>query len=64
MRWLLRWWHRRQRAIDKDVLWPACKAQAGNLAEARQMMFLHAAMDPAWRDLSAGEVAAIIGSWR
>lgn len=43
-----RWWRRRQRAIDLSILWPACKEEAGNLPDAREVFFLHCIMDLAW----------------
>jgi len=44
-----RWWHKRQRAIDIDCLWPMCKEQAaGDLHTAHEMFFLHAWNDEAW----------------
>lgn len=61
---LRRWWKRRQRAIDKQILWPSCKEQAPDLDTARGVMLLHASMDPAWNDLTDDEKVGIISDWR
>lgn len=53
--WLMEWWHSRQRAIDMDVLWPTCVAQARDLDHAKAAFALHAFNDPAW--LCLGEDA-------
>jgi hypothetical protein len=39
-----------QRRIDMKVLWPACKAQAKNLDEARAAFAAHAFCDACWID--------------
>ena len=43
-----RWWFRILRRIDIDVLWPSCKARAGNIHQARAAFAIHAIHDPAW----------------
>jgi len=56
MKWLLNWWHARQRAIDLRILWPACKKQAPDLDHARAAFAVHAFDDPAWCCLDDEEV--------
>lgn len=48
IRWLQRWWWRRQREFDLRVLWPECKRQSIDLDHARAAFALHAFQDPAW----------------
>lgn len=43
-----RWWWSRQRAVDLQVLWPACKEMAPDLDHAKAAFMLHAINDPAW----------------
>lgn len=46
---LMRWWHGVQRRIDLQVLWPACKREAGgNLELAKAAFAVHAFHDEAW----------------
>ncbi|MDA8119177.1 MAG: hypothetical protein M0Z85_03815 [Gammaproteobacteria bacterium] len=44
------WWWSRQRSIDMDILWPACKQQARDIDHARAAFAVHAFQDPAWID--------------
>jgi hypothetical protein len=60
---LRRWWNQYRRTLDRRILWPVCKEQAPDLETARQMMRLHAALDPAWADLSEAEVVQVIWHW-
>jgi hypothetical protein len=55
VRLVLAWWRASQRRFDVEILWPACKAQAGDLEYARAVFAVHAFSDPAW--LSLGEAA-------
>jgi PIN domain nuclease of toxin-antitoxin system len=57
IRRLFAWWRARQRAIDLDILWPACKAHAMDLDQAKAVFAVHAFHDPAW--LSLGDRAII-----
>lgn len=60
--WLGRWWRRRQRAIDIDILWSTCKEQAGTLDRARAAFLLHAAIDDAWtKDMTHEEIVDFVG---
>lgn len=55
MNWLSRWWRKRQRRIDLQVLWPTLKEFCDNLPQARAAFFLHMQMDSAYADLSTDE---------
>ncbi len=46
-----KWWHARQRNIDLQILWPACKQQATDLIHARAAFAEHAYNDAAWLEL-------------
>lgn len=47
--WLRDWFWARQRRIDRECLWPACKDMAGgDLHRAHEAFFLHAFNDKAW----------------
>jgi hypothetical protein len=60
--WLLRWWRKRQRAIDLDILWPACREEAdGDLDVAKAAFAVHAFHDPAWLELGETEIVRRIG---
>lgn len=48
--WLRDWWWARQRRIDLQILWPACKEIAEDLDGARAAFFYHAVNDPAWAE--------------
>ncbi len=54
----------RRRAIDLQVLWPACKKQASDLDHAKAAFALHAFNDPAWLSLGEGEIARRIDALR
>jgi hypothetical protein len=56
IRWLIRHWHARQRAIDLDILWPSCRDQATTLDHARAAFAVHAFNDPAWIELGEDEI--------
>jgi hypothetical protein len=60
MRWLLKLWHARLRRIDRQILWPACRASARDLDHAKAAFAMHAFQDPAWLSLGADEIAAQI----
>lgn len=62
--WLRSHWQARQRAIDLDVLWPACRANAPDLDHARAVFALHAFHDPAWLALGYDEVVRRIDALR
>lgn len=58
--WCIDFWHKRQRQIDIDILWPACKkeaeAQGYDLDTARAAFAAHALNDHAWLVLGDDEV--------
>ena len=61
MRWLMNWWHQRQRAIDLRILWPVCKENAQDLDHARAAFAYHAFHDQAWVCLGDREIERRIG---
>jgi hypothetical protein len=60
MRWLLRIWHRRQRSIDMQILWPSCRDLAPDLDHAKAAFAVHAYRDRAWLELGEDEIARVI----
>ena len=60
IRWIIRRWHARQRAIDIEMLWPSCRRLAGDLDRARAAFALHAFHDAAWLELGPDGIAAVI----
>lgn len=42
------WWARRQRAVDRQILWPMCCDLASTKDEAIRAFLWHASRDPAW----------------
>ena len=56
MRWLMNWWHARQRAVDIDILWPNCRDQTDDLDLARAAFAIHAFHDKAWLALGDDEI--------
>ena len=42
------WWWQRQRNMDLNYLWPACKEQADTLAKAKAVFAMHAFRDACW----------------
>ena len=60
MKWLLNWWHARQRAIDLQILWPSCRDQARDLDHAKAAFAVHAFNDTAWTCLGEREVCRLI----
>jgi hypothetical protein len=55
------WWRARQRSIDLQILWPACKDGARDLDHAKAAFAVHALHDEAWLHLGRAEVARRIG---
>ena len=60
MRWLRRMWHKRQRGIDLQILWPACKSKAPDMDRAKAAFAVHAFNDDAWLELGEPEICRII----
>lgn len=59
--WFTRWWHARQRKIDREILWPVCKQHACGMEHARAAFMLHAANDEAYSDLTDDDLVRYIG---
>ena len=55
------WWPARQRAIDLQILWPACKEGTSDLNYARAAFATHVFHDPAWLRLGEDKIIRIIG---
>ncbi len=45
---LRNWWWKRQRNMDLNYLWPACKQTAPTMAVAKAMFASHAFRDACW----------------
>jgi hypothetical protein len=61
LKWIGKWWRKRQRNIDIKILWPACKKQALTLDMARNVFIVHAMDDPAWTtDFTEAEILKFI----
>lgn len=57
-----RWWRKRQRRIDLEILWPVCKENSETIFQARAAFTMHCYMDPAWgKDFDAIEIDRIVG---
>ena len=60
MNWLYQllvdWWRAQQRALDIQILWPACKDEAPDIAAAKAAFSLHCFSDDAWASLSVVEM--------
>ncbi len=56
--WLRKLWWAKQRAIDMQVLWPACKANASSLDASHQAFMVHAIVSPCWVRVYEGKLWA------
>jgi hypothetical protein len=56
MKWLLNWWHARQRKIDLQILWPECVKHGRDLDQAKAAFAYHAFNDRAWLCLGEDEI--------
>lgn len=56
MNWLRKWWYKRQREVDLQILWPACVLNAPSLYDAKAAFAAHAYNDPAWISLGEDEI--------
>lgn len=54
------WWYSRLRRIDREILWPTIKEQAGNIELARDGFLIHASSDHAYSDMTDTELAEYI----
>jgi hypothetical protein len=61
IQWLVRKINARRRRIDLEVLWPACRDNAPSIDRAREVFYLHAVNDEAWKELGFIEMGRIIG---
>lgn len=52
MRWLTRYFRKRQRHIDMTILWPVIKEKAETIDKAREAFNYHTTIDSAWSDLT------------
>lgn len=43
-----KWWRKRMRRTDMEILWPACVEQAADIDLAKAVFATHAFNDPAW----------------
>jgi hypothetical protein len=58
--WLLDIWYARQRRLDLDLLWPACKEKAKDLDHAKVAFAFHAFHDKAWLWLGEDHIRQIL----
>lgn len=49
IKWLIEFWRKRQRAIDREILWPQISDQAPNRTTAEHVFVLHMVKDPAYK---------------
>jgi hypothetical protein len=64
MKWIINWWHKRQRDIDLAILWPSCRDLAPDLDHAKAAFAAHAFQDAAWLSLGEDEIIHRIGELR
>lgn len=56
-----RWWRKKQRRADLDILWPQCKRYAADVRYARACFAFHVFRDRAWTaDYSDRELSDLI----
>jgi hypothetical protein len=60
MFWIVRWWEKRQRMADLEILWPSLKRHADHVEKAKTAFLLHTAIDPAWRDFTDEQVLRLL----
>lgn len=58
--WLGGIWHRQQRRIDLQILWPVCKKQANDIEHAKALFACHAFNDNAWLILGDEGIKKVI----
>ena len=68
LRRLRSFWRARHRAIDRDLLWPACIEHAPSHDAAIYAFMMHACGDPSWcaegdGEMTPVEAAAIVRAW-
>jgi hypothetical protein len=52
MMWLLRWWRRRQHAMDVAILWPTCLEEGRTREKAKMLFYVHMCMDPSYSHMT------------
>lgn len=57
---ILSLWHRRQRQLDLEILWPSLRAATPDLSLAREAFLLHVSQERAWNELAAEERETIL----
>jgi hypothetical protein len=61
VRAIRRRYHRRQRELDLEFLWPSLKQNAnGDIERAKDAFEMHCALNPAWRDVHPDKIAELI----
>jgi hypothetical protein len=60
MSFLTRWWDRRRRDLDVQILWPQCLKQADDRQRALVAFRLHMDLDPAYENLTEREKDAFL----
>lgn len=61
---LRKWWYRRLRRIDLEILWPCCKQKAKDLDTAKAVFAVHAMNDRAWLFLGEEQICKFIDGLR
>lgn len=60
MNFITRLWHRRQRKIDLEILWPAIRSRASDLNHARDAFQIHMNLDRAWERLGEAQKSLVL----
>lgn len=55
MKFLIRWFQKKQREADLKILRPSLRDNADSIAQARLAFFMHAAEDPCWTNYYTSE---------
>lgn len=64
MSWITRWWRKRQRDIDVQILWPSLVRESADLGRAKAAFAFHAFRDPAWSDMDDEQIMAFVDRLR
>ncbi len=60
MQIIMNWWHKRQREIDLQILWPVCRDSAKDIDHAKAAFAFHAFNDKAWTCLGEQKICSLI----
>lgn len=60
LNWLMRWWTRKQRHTDREILWPQLLIECRNRTNALRTFQMHMEIDPAYRGLSVEQKQAFL----